>query len=165
MISNNVINSLLNKNGFVYKWTYIPSGQYYVGIHQGITTDGYIGSGKRFKAKWNTTKEEDWKRIILFKGDYYTECVALEEKLVNDKTLSDPLCLNLQTGGRMGEKLRTFSSKNKSYRVKPQQIILDGIKYNTRMQATKALNIGFEQLDERLTASGWQCKYNEFNRH
>jgi hypothetical protein len=153
------------KNGFVYKWIYKPSGQYYIGIHQGTITDGYIGSGKRFKAKWNTTEEKDWQREILFEGEYYTECVALEEKLVNDKSLSDPLCLNLQTGGRIGERLRIFSSKTKSYRVKPQEITLDGIKYNSRMQAIKVLNISFEQLDAKLMASGWPCKYNDLNRH
>lgn len=35
--------------GFVYKWIYKPTVEYYIGIHKGHIADGYIGSGVRFK--------------------------------------------------------------------------------------------------------------------
>lgn len=113
LVFNTKSDQLSTVNGFVYCWTHCPTGQYYIGIHKGLSDDGYIGSGKRFRNKWNSTNEEDWKRTILFEGNYYTECILLEAELVNDETLKDPLCLNLVSGGRTGEKLREFSRKKK----------------------------------------------------
>jgi hypothetical protein len=82
--------------GFVYKWTHMPSKQYYIGIHKGSVDDGYIGSGLRFKRKRLTTNSTEWHREILFIGEYYTDCIKVESTLVNETILSDPLCLNLQ---------------------------------------------------------------------
>ena len=155
----------VNSQGFVYKWTYSPTGQFYIGIHNGTTDDGYIGSGLRFQRKWNKTEKSDWYRDILFEGDYYHDCVYHEAELVNDQTLKNPLCLNLQHGGRTGKRLRYFSTKKKSYRVKPQKVTLHGVKYHTGLQAIKSLNISFEELDLKLISAGWPCKYNDFNKN
>lgn len=165
--SSNSLKESSNEMGFVYKWTYIPTGQYYIGIHKGNPSNKYIGSGKRFKNKWNKTRKEDWIREIIFEGYYYTGCVKKEEEIVNDELLKDPLCLNLTKGGKSGQRLRTFSRKKTSYRVKPQEVILDGKIYKTRMMAIKSFNISFEELDKRLIEAGWNksCKFNEFNRN
>jgi hypothetical protein len=146
--------------GFVYKWTHSPSGQYYIGIHKGTTNDGYIGSGKRFQRKWLSTDRNDWHRDILFEGDY-NQCARIEEELVDDDTLRDLLCLNLTSGGRGYMPLRKFSRKTSSYRVKPQQVIVKGITYITRMQAIKSLHITFEELDKIKESES----YNEYNRY
>ena len=152
--------SYQKSSGFVYRWTYKPTGQYYIGIHKGHTNDGYIGSGKRFLSKWNLTDSKDWQREILYEGEYYKDCTAVEADLVNDSTLMDPLCLNLTSGGRIGEKHLGTTRKNKCYRVKPQQVVVNGQTYPTRMQAIKKLNINFAELDRLIETS----RFNEYNR-
>ena len=82
----------LTCQGFVYKWTYTPTGQYYIGICKGKPEGKYIGSGKRFLNKWNATERSDWQREILYNGEY-EQCPAIEGKLVSDETLRDPFCL------------------------------------------------------------------------
>ena len=150
--------------GFVYKWTYTPSGQYYIGIHKGTTNDKYIGSGKRFLNKWNVTERKDWQREIVYNGEY-EYCPAIEEELVNDKTLRDPLCLNLIQGGRGWRPLRNFSRKGTCYRVKPQSVVINGIEYPTRLRACKALHIEFSELDALLRQTPNSSSYNEYNRN
>jgi hypothetical protein len=157
-----IFNTNLNScQGFVYKWTHMPTGQYYIGIHKGHVNDGYIGSGIKFKNKWKETNKTEWKRDILFKGDYDSQCVKIEEELVNDITLKDLLCLNLIAGGRGYMPLRKFSRKSSCYRVKPQRVVVNGITYVTRMQAIRALNITFSELD-RIKESEY---YNDYNRY
>ena len=156
--------------GFVYKWIYKPTGEYYIGIHKGTTDDGYTGSGVLFRRKFTNTSRDHWEREVLFEGDYWTECLEKEKELVNWKTLKEPLCLNLAVGGNRG-RFRSgpslYAGKRQSYRCKPQEIILDGTTYPTRMIACKKLSITFAELDARLIQAGWQesCKYNMYNRY
>lgn len=162
---------LPSEQGFVYKWIYKPTGEYYIGIHKGTTDDGYIGSGVLFRRKFTNTSRDHWEREVLFEGDYWTECLKKEKELVNWKTLKEPLCLNLAVGGKRGRSGSSGPSlhagKRQSYRCKPQEIILDGTTYPTRMIACKKLSITFEELDARLIHAGWQksCKYNRYNRY
>ena len=159
-------------SGFVYRWTYKPTGEYYIGIHKGTTCDGYIGSGKRFKYKWNATSRTDWHRDILHEGDYYKECLLLEEQLVTYDTLEDPLCLNLCKGGGGAVTSQTWAKPKPkanlvgNYRTKPQQVIVKGMLFESRIAAIKHLNISFAELDDILIAQGWiySCRYNHNNR-
>lgn len=153
--------------GFVYKWTYEPTGEYYIGIHKGNPDDGYVGSGTRFTKKFNNTPRSHWHREILFEGDYWNQCTTIERELVNKNTLTDPLCLNLAPGGGNVFYGSQHEKKKDSYRCKPQEVTLNGITYPTRMQAIQKLSISFEDLDNLLIDAGWQasCKYNQYNRY
>ena len=85
---------------FVYKWTK-DTGEYYVGKRKGSPTQKYIGSGVRFREDYDKDPSR-WTREILnvFVSD---KAADLEEAaLVTSETLSDPLCLNSQTGGNGG---------------------------------------------------------------
>jgi len=144
--------------GFVYKWIHNPTGQYYIGIHKGTIDDGYIGSGKRFRSKWALTDPNEWQRDILFEG-LYTKCADIEQELVDHTTLQDPLCLNILPGGRGWRPLLGWSRKSAA-RVHPQEVVVNGVKYNTRLKAILALNISFEELDALKTSEA----YNEYNR-
>ena len=155
----------MNNPGFVYKWTYHPTGEYYIGIHKGKTNDGYTGSGVRFRKKFKNTPRQQWTREILFEGDYYTRCVKIERDLVNKETLQDPLCLNVALGGGASFYGSYHDKKKCSYRTLPQEVTLDGVTYPTRMYAIKQLGITFSKLDELLIEAGWTCKYNEYNRY
>jgi len=150
--------------GFVYKWTYTSTGEYYIGIHKGTPDDGYIGSGTRFRSKWNLTEAADWQREILYNGEY-EQCPAIEEELVSAETLRDPLCLNLIQGGRGWRPLHNFSRKGSCYRVKPQGVVIDGREYLTRLQACKALHLEFSELDDLLRQPSNSYNYNNFNRN
>ena len=159
--------------GFVYRWTHTPTGEYYIGIHKGTPCDGYMGSGKLFRQRFNETYGIDWNREILLEGDYYTDCSALEAELVTNETIEDPLCLNRNLGGSNGPRIKdrinytrsTTKTKSRPYRVKPQTVYVRGKVYNTRMDAVRALDISFEELDEMLVESGWDnnTTYNGIN--
>lgn len=153
--------------GFVYRWTYTPTGEYYIGIHKGTPEDGYIGSGKLFRQRFNETYGNDWQREILHEGNYYKECVAIEKKIVTKELLQDPLCLNVTTGGRSGYYPSGYSSRKNNYRTKPQEVTIYGITYQTRLNACKTLKISFAELDQILVETGeiLNCKYNHYNRY
>lgn len=87
---------------FVYKWINIETNEYYVGVHKGSTNDGYIGSGKKFKAKYNKYPHL-FKREIILECNSYDEALNVEKKLITEKTIeNDKLCLNLKPGGSGG---------------------------------------------------------------
>lgn len=168
-MSGKIYNTTSHKKsfGFVYKWTYNPTGEYYIGIHKGHPNDGYIGSGARFIKKYNNTKSDDWSREILFEGDYWNRCKKIEKDLVNQHTLNDPLCLNLAPGGGAGYYGSHHDKKKQSYRTNPQEVTINGITYPTRMFAIKHLNISFEELNTILIENGWNesCRYNTYNKY
>lgn len=150
--------------GFVYRWTYTPTGEYYIGIHKGTICDGYTGSGVRFTKKFNNTPRELWHRDIIVETEY-DECIIVEKQLVTKEVVKDPLCLNMISGGRVSYGPNGYQSKDRSYRTLPQEVTLDDVTYPTRMRAIKQLGISFEELDARLIEAGWTCKYNEYNRY
>jgi hypothetical protein len=72
---------IMNMESFVYKWTYKPTMDWYVGWHKGSPIDGYICSSRIVK---NLIKlvPEDWERIIVATGScedmYALETAILE---------------------------------------------------------------------------------------
>jgi hypothetical protein len=82
---------------FVYKWMN-DRGEYYIGVHTGTPEDGYIGSGKLFRERYDVDPSK-WNRDIIQIGST-KEMYLLEKDLVTKETLKDPLCLNLTKGGR-----------------------------------------------------------------
>lgn len=83
---------------FIYKWTHIPTGRYYIGKHKGSPNDGYTGSGVRFQREFKLTSRSEWKREIPFFGTD-EEVLNKEAELVTEETLKDYLCLNMVPGG------------------------------------------------------------------
>jgi hypothetical protein len=86
---------------FAYKWTNKETNEYYVGVHKGHVNDGYIGSGKKFRAKYNKYPEL-FEREILQEFNSYEDALVYEANVVTMDTLSDPKCLNLKRGGEGG---------------------------------------------------------------
>jgi len=56
--------------GFVYVWTNLIDGKKYVGSHEGLIEDGYIGSGKYFNNAINKHGIENFIREILEAGEF-----------------------------------------------------------------------------------------------
>jgi len=51
-------------DAFVYQWTDNANGKKYIGFHKGCPLDGYIGSGKHFKAAYKKRPECFTRRIL-----------------------------------------------------------------------------------------------------
>lgn len=86
---------------FIYKTVNLINGQYYIGMHStNCLEDDYIGSGMRL---WYSIKKygrENFKKEILeFLPDRKTLDLR-EEEIVTKEIVSDPMCLNLKTGGQ-----------------------------------------------------------------
>lgn len=91
----------VDKYCFVYKWTNRETNEYYIGVHKGNIDDGYVGSGKKFKHKYDSNPDK-FKRDILVISDDYEYVLDIEKKLVTEDVVEEELCLNLKVGGEGG---------------------------------------------------------------
>jgi len=91
----------MNKEAFLYKWIRKSTGEFYIGVHKGDINDGYIGSGKIFRDKYDNTDKNDWSREILSYGTL-DEMYHQERQIVNHDILKNTLCLNYKIGGYGG---------------------------------------------------------------
>lgn len=84
---------------YIYRVTR-TDGMYYIGLHStDDLDDGYFGSGQRlWKSIKKHGKEAHTKEILEFLPSRL-ELRARERELVNEKTLQDPLCMNVILGG------------------------------------------------------------------
>ena len=69
------------EEAFVYKWTNIETGKFYIGYHKGQDDDGYISSGKRFMASYKANPNK-FVREILHRGDAKA-MLLLETRLIS----------------------------------------------------------------------------------
>ena len=96
--------SIANKAyGFIYK-TILPDGKFYIGQHKIISHNTldplYFGSGVIIKDYLKSKGKENLIREILDFGFSWKEMNLLEAKYITENTLNDPLCINLDKGGR-----------------------------------------------------------------
>lgn len=103
------------KEAFVYKWTNLSNGHYYIGYHKGDKDDGYVCSSKseRFWIDYKNP-ENKWERIILFEGSH-NDCVKEELRLLNELDLTNESVYNNSKGGGIifSEEVRKKMSLNK----------------------------------------------------
>jgi len=86
---------------YVYKTVRKSTGEYYIGVHSTTNKDDrYVGSGFRIKRLVAKYGKSDFERIILCECSTREEAFAVEQLLVTEDLLQDPLCLNLTTGGK-----------------------------------------------------------------
>lgn len=86
---------------FLYSTINKTNGKYYLGIHSSNRVDdNYLGSGYKLKLAIKKYGKENFKRQILFYADSREEILLLEQSMVTDKLLSDPLTYNVQKGGQ-----------------------------------------------------------------
>lgn len=96
--------SIANKAyGFIYK-TILPDGKFYIGQHKIISHNTldplYFGSGVIIKDYLKSKGKENLVREILDFGFSWKEMNLLEAKYITESILNDPLCINLDKGGR-----------------------------------------------------------------
>jgi hypothetical protein len=88
------------KHHFVYRTTCVLNDKYYIGLHSTDNfEDGYLGSGWRLQNSIKKYGKENFKREILESFQTRKEASLREEELITPEILSDPLCLNLRSGG------------------------------------------------------------------
>ena len=88
---------LFMKQGFVYKWTNIIDGRWYIGSHKGTKDDGYVGSGSEFKKAIARQGLSNFIREILYEGDQFRK----EEMsiLIKLDAMNDPQSYNMTNTG------------------------------------------------------------------
>jgi len=91
------------KYHFIYKTTNVVNEKFYVGMHStDDLNDGYIGSGKKL---WYSIKKYGREKFTIERLEFFEkrkDLIKREKKLVNDKLLKEPLCMNLRPGGEGG---------------------------------------------------------------
>lgn len=89
--------------GFIYK-TILPNGKYYIGQHKIISHNtldpSYVGSGLLITAYIKKHGKGNITREIIEYAYSRNELDALEYAYINEDILSDPLCMNLDIGGK-----------------------------------------------------------------
>jgi len=73
------------KFGFIYEWTNLENGLKYIGRHEGLPDDGYIGSGPMFLQEYEKSPRI-FARKILWKG-YFESPDILEQ--IEEQFLSE----------------------------------------------------------------------------
>lgn len=88
------------KYHYIYRTTCKITNKYYIGLHSASEiNDGYLGSGKILKRSVNKYgKDNHIFEILEFCEDRKTLHIK-EAEIVNSILLTDPLCMNLATGG------------------------------------------------------------------
>ena len=106
---------------FVYKWTNMITGAFYVGYHKGSQDDGYVCSSKSDRF-WDDFKNPNfvWKRKILFEGTT-EDCIKEEYKILNELNLHDELVYNNNKGGGIvfNHEVREKMAKRKLGKKRP----------------------------------------------
>ena len=91
------------KYHIIYKTINLVNGKYYIGMHStNNLEDGYIGSGKRLWYSINKYGKENFKCEILEILPDRNSLKEREKELINENTLNDKMCMNLQFGGGGG---------------------------------------------------------------
>ncbi len=91
------------KYHFIYKTINLITNDYYIGMHSTSNLkDAYLGSGKRILYSLNKYGRDNFKLEILEYLPTRELLVEREREIVNNETICDPKCLNLQTGGISG---------------------------------------------------------------
>ena len=110
------------KKHFVYKWTNVITKEYYIGKHSGTEDDGYTGSGKLFKLKYNKDPV-NWHREILDYCPSSKSALYSEKNFIGDLYKIDPKCLNLVPGGINDAKLTEHHAKELITKKTKEQIV------------------------------------------
>lgn len=91
----------MNKEAFVYKWSNLTNGKFYIGYHKGSLDDGYISSSHN-EMFWNdfTNPKMVWEREIIFIGSK-NDCLFEEQKILKKYDLKDSKLYNNARGSQI----------------------------------------------------------------
>lgn len=116
-------------NRYIYKITHVPSGKNYIGqrcCHCPIEEDRYWGSGTDWKLFFKSNPIEEFKKQILAIAKTNENLSDLEKRFVGDLYKTDPLCMNLISGGGLPTELSPKSRSRISQALKGRPSPLRG---------------------------------------
>ena len=116
------INKVMNY--IIYKTINSIDGKYYIGCHQTDNlNDGYLGSGKYLKKAIKKYGAENFRFEILYSVSSKEKMFELEQSIVNEDFVKDPLTYNLKIGGSGGNPgiVGAFKGKKHSEEAKEKQ--------------------------------------------
>ena len=88
------------KYHYFYKITNPNTGEFYYGIHSTNNLhDDYMGSGVRLKKMYKAVGKDKFVKDIIEYFDTREQALDYEQSVVDEAMVSDPLCLNMITGG------------------------------------------------------------------
>lgn len=86
---------------YFYKITNTENGNYYYGVHNTDNLDdGYMGSGKVLRLAYKKYGIDNFTKEIIRFFDTMDEAFEYEHEIVNEETVKDPKCYNVQIGGK-----------------------------------------------------------------
>lgn len=89
---------------YFYKITNLINNKFYYGVHKtNKLNDNYLGSGLALGRSKKKYGKENFNKEILQFFDTYEECLAHEALIVNEEMVKNPMCYNMQTGGKGGK--------------------------------------------------------------
>lgn len=90
------------KFNYTYKITNLINNKYYYGCHSSDNpfSDKYMGRGVRLKQAYEKHGKENFEMAFIENFKTRKEMFEHEAKLVTVKEMDDPMCYNLNTGGK-----------------------------------------------------------------
>lgn len=91
---------------YIYRTTNLIDDKFYIGVHAHFTKfdSFYFGSGRRITRAIKKYGKENFKVEVLSYHSNLQEAFREESKIVNEELLSNPLCYNLNIGGKGGSR-------------------------------------------------------------
>lgn len=122
---------------YVYQITNIVNGKYYRGKHSAKSLDNdYMGSGTLIRAAIEKYGVGNFKKTILKTFPTSQEAYDYEAEVVTMKEVKDPMCYNLQVGGKGRQKQFTDEElkehKHEYYLTNKEQILEKQHEYDQR---------------------------------
>ena len=102
---------------YIYKIINNKNNMYYLGKRscKGLAeNDNYMGSSKHLKASINKHGVENYTKIILAYSDISKGAYELEDRLIKQSDVDNPMCYNQKYGGKGGMKGITLSQSHKN---------------------------------------------------
>lgn len=119
---------------FVYKTTNVVNGKFYIGVHQGLESDNYLGSGLALKNAIKKYGREKFTRKIIQFCSTLEEAFELEKNILTNDLIKSKDCYNLNSGGKGGwahvntTKKKKFDNKKILWNSKNRKYFNDGQK-------------------------------------
>lgn len=104
-----------NRYHFIYKITCVVTGRFYIGMHStDNVSDGYYGSGKELRKSIARYGLVNHHKNIVQHCETRADLKMLERHIVDEKLLTDPMCMNRTIGGEGGPTRRGMHHTEKS---------------------------------------------------
>ena len=148
---------------YTYRIDNLINGKYYIGKHSSESLDdGYMGSGTRIKAAIAKYGIENFKKTILKTFPTSEEAFEHEAQIVTMAEVNDPMCYNIQPGGKGGQK--RFTDEELKEHLSEQQRKYQK-EYYQRPEVKEWMRKYMKEYRQRSEVKEQQRKYKkEYNR-